>query len=149
MAWGIDSPAWYVANYGDDNARLMLGTLATAALLGEDRWDEPVMKCLLANLRTTGQLGFRGDRIDIPALSKQGWQPLFRRKITSYSPHMEAYLWACYLWAYQHTGYDLFYNRAENALRMMMARYTDGWRWTNGLAQEKARILLPLAWLAG
>jgi hypothetical protein len=28
-----------------------------------------------------------------------------------------------------------------------MERYTDGWRWTNGLAQEKARMLLPLAWL--
>ena len=26
-------------------------------------------------------------------------------------------------------------------------RYPNGWRWTNGLAQEKARILLPLAWL--
>jgi hypothetical protein len=30
---------------------------------------------------------------------------------------------------------------------MTMDKYTDGWRWTNGLAQEKARILLPLAWL--
>ena len=60
---------------------------------------------------------------------------------------MEAYLWACYLWAYQQTGFELFYQRAENALRMTMAQYTDGWRWTNGLAQEKARILLPLAWL--
>ena len=60
---------------------------------------------------------------------------------------MEAYLWACYLWAYQQTGYELFYQRAETALRMTMAAYTDGWRWTNGLAQEKARMLLPLAWL--
>ena len=55
IAWGIDSPAWYVANYGDDNARLLMGTLAAAALLGEDRWDEPMMRCLLANLRTTGR----------------------------------------------------------------------------------------------
>ena len=60
---------------------------------------------------------------------------------------MEAYLWACYLWAYQQTGYELFYERAENALRMTMKQYPNGWRWTNGLAQEKARILLPLAWL--
>lgn len=29
----------------------------------------------------------------------------------------------------------------------MMEQYTDGWQWTNGLAQEKARMLLPLAWL--
>jgi hypothetical protein len=146
VAWGIDSPAWYVANYGDDNARLLLGTLAASAALDEDRWDEPVMRCLLANLRTTGQLGFRGGRIDIPQL-KSGWKPFFQRRIVSYSPHMEAYLWACYLWAYRQTRFDMFYQRPENALRMTMAQYTDGWRWTNGLAQEKARILLPLAWL--
>ena len=147
VAWGIDSPAWYTANYGDDNARLMMGTMATAALTGDDRWDEAMMMCLLANLRTTGRLGFRDDRIDIPALSDQGWRPFFARKIVSYSPHMEAYLWACYLWAYERTGFELFYQLAETAIRMTMTQYTDGWRWTNGLAQEKARILLPLAWL--
>jgi hypothetical protein len=29
----------------------------------------------------------------------------------------------------------------------MMEVYPNGWRWTNGLAQERARMLLPLAWL--
>ncbi|HOF41748.1 MAG TPA: hypothetical protein PLD73_16890, partial [Candidatus Hydrogenedentes bacterium] len=147
IAWGIDSKGLYVANYGDDNARLMLGALAAAALTGEDRWDETVMRCLLGNLRTSGRFGFRGGRIDIPALSKQGWEPFFRREITNYTGHYESYLWACYLWAYHKTGFELFYERAETAIRMMMAQYTDGWRWTNGLAQEKARMLLPLAWL--
>lgn len=147
IAWGISMPALYVANYGDDNARLLMGTMAAAALMDDDRWDEAMMMCLLANLRTTGQMGFRGDRIDITQLSSQGWRPFFERKIVSYSPHMEAYLWACYLWAYQRTGFELFYKLARNALRMTMKVYTDGWRWTNGLAQEKARILLPLAWL--
>ena len=28
--------------YGDDNARCMLGTMATAAVLNEARWDEPL-----------------------------------------------------------------------------------------------------------
>jgi len=147
IAWGITTPAWYRANYGDDNARLMLGTLAAAALNGEDRWDEAMMMCLLANLRTTGRLGFRGDRIDIGALGSRGWQPYFRGRPVNFAPHFEAYLWACYLWAYKQTAYELFFRRAETALKMTMARYTDGWRWTNGLAQEKARILLPLAWL--
>lgn len=147
IAWGITSPAWYVANYGDDNARLLMGTMAAAALAGEDRWDELMMRCLLANLRTTGPLGFRGGRIDVPALSQRGWQPYFQRRIVNLSPHYEAYLWACFLWAYRETGYEPFYQRAENALRISMDQYTDGWRWTNGLAQEKARILLPLAWL--
>jgi hypothetical protein len=147
VAWGIDTPSWYTANYGDDNARLMLGTLTAAAMLQEDRWDGPVMRCLLANLRTTGRLGFRGDRIDLPALAARGWQPYFRRSIVSYSPHMESYLWACFLWAYQQTGFAPFYERPACAIRMTMAQYTDGWHWTNGLAQEKARMLLPLAWL--
>jgi hypothetical protein len=29
----------------------------------------------------------------------------------------------------------------------MMAAYPDNWRWTNGIQQERARMLLPLAWL--
>jgi hypothetical protein len=30
---------------------------------------------------------------------------------------------------------------------MMMNAYPDGWRWTNGIQQERGRMLLPLAWL--
>ena len=29
----------------------------------------------------------------------------------------------------------------------MMEAYPDRWNWTNGLQQEKARMILPLAWL--
>ena len=147
IAWGISTPAWYCANYGDDNARVMMGTLATAAVTSQDRWNEPMMLCLLANLRTAGQLGFRDDRIDIGPLTQHGWEHFFRRRVVSYSPHMEAYLWACYLWAYHKTGDDLFLQRARTAIGMTMKAFPDGWRWTNGLAQEKARMLLPLAWL--
>ena len=46
------APAWLVANYGDDDARTILATLAASAALGEDRWDKPVVRSLLANLRT-------------------------------------------------------------------------------------------------
>ena len=60
---------------------------------------------------------------------------------------MEAYLWACFLWAYQRTGYEPFLERTETALRMTMRQHTDGWRWTNGLAQEAGGTALPLAWL--
>jgi hypothetical protein len=147
LAWGISSPAWYVANYGDDNARLMLGTLAGAALAGSDRWDEPVLRCVLANLRTTGKLGFRGDRLDLGPLGKSGWRPFFEREETNFAPHYESYLWACYLWAYRQTGFDLFKQRALTAIKLTMEAYPARWRWTNGLQQERARMLLPLAWL--
>jgi hypothetical protein len=29
----------------------------------------------------------------------------------------------------------------------MMEKYPDGWFWTNGIQQERARMLLVLAWL--
>ena len=147
VAWGIGSPAWTVANYGDDNARLMLGTLGTAALLGTDRWDEAMMLCLLGNLRTTGRQGFRTDRLDMGPLSQHPWTHFYHRNAVNLAPHFEAYLWACYLWAYHKTGDALFLDRTRHALRATMKAYPRGLRWTNGLAQERARIVLPLAWL--
>ena len=133
--------------YGDDNARSMLGTMACAALLDIDRWDRKMLRCLLANLRTTGTLGFRGGRIDQGPLHKNGWRHYFEAPAIHYAPHYEAYLWACFLWAYDKTRYPLFLERTKNALRMTMEAYPDEWRWTNGLQQERARMLLPLAWL--
>ena len=38
-------------------------------------------------------------------------------------------------------------NTAEMGIQTMMESYPDGWTWTNGLAQERARMILPLAWL--
>lgn len=147
VAWGITTPAWYVANYGDDNARLMLGTLATAALLGEPRWDEATMLCLLANLRTTGRQGFRSDRLDLGPLGQQPWTYFYHRNVVNLAPHFEAYLWACNLWAYHQTGDELFLTRTREALRATVKAHPNGLRWTNGLAQERARLVLPLAWL--
>jgi hypothetical protein len=125
MAWGISTPAWAVANYGDDNARLLLGTMAASALLKEDRWDEPMLQCLLANLRTTGSLGFRGYRIDVPELGRNGWQYYFGHGLTNLAPHYESYLWACYLWAYRQTDYDLFRDRAKTAISLTMSAYPE------------------------
>lgn len=147
IAWGVSTPSWTVANYGDDNARVMLSTLASAALQGSDRYDEAIALCLLANFRTTGPLGFRPDRIDMPDLKARGWEYYFRDPCERKSPHFEAYLWSCFLWAYHQTGYKPLLVRTEKAIRKMMEAYPDKWEWTNGLAQEKARMLLALAWL--
>lgn len=147
IAWGITTPAWYKANYGDDNARDLLATSAVAALLGETRWDEPMALCLLANLRTTGIHGFRPGRIDMEQLEGNGWEPYLRSDLVLLHPHYESYLWACFLWAYARSGDDLFLRRARTAIARVVAAGPQGWRWTNGLAQERARMLLPLAWL--
>ena len=145
IAWGAVSPAWEVANYGDDNARTLLGTMLAAASLNSDAWDEAMLKALYANLRTTGKLGFRGDRIDIPALERHGWRHFHDAETVNYGMNFEAYLWACYLWAYHQTGERAFLDRPRTAIRMTMAAYPRGWRWGDNM--ERARILLPLAWL--
>ncbi len=147
IPWGITNYAWYRANYGDDNAREMMGIMVSSALNKTDQWDTILMRCLLAQLRTTGVSGFRGDRIDLPEFTQNGWEYFFNRDIVNLAPHFEAYLWACYLWAYDKTKYPLFLERAVKAIEITMKNYPDGWSWTNGLAQEKARMLLPLAWL--
>lgn len=145
IAWGGITPAWEVANYGDDNARTLLSTMAAAACLKSDAWDASMLKALLANLRTTGKLGFRGDRIDIPALEQNGWRFYHDGSPVNYAPHFECYPWACFLWAYQHTGEKEFLDRAVNAIGMTMRAYPEGWRWRDNT--ERARMLLPLAWL--
>ena len=145
IAWGDVSPAWLVANYGDDCARTMLSTMALSATLHTDRWDAPLIRALLANLRTTGPEGFRGDRLDIPALEQAGWKHFHDASRVNYAPHFEGYLWACYLWAYQQTGYREFLERTRTAIKMTMDAYPDQWRWRDSI--ERARFLLPLAWL--
>lgn len=136
----------YGVYYGDDNARAMLGVMAAAATLKTDRWDARLLGALLGNLRTTGRLGFRGDRIDQPDLEKQGWRAFWDRETINSAPHFEAYLWACNLWAYQKTGFKPFLTRTLKGIERTMADGEAHWRWGGG-SIERARMLLPLAWL--
>jgi hypothetical protein len=145
IAWGGYVRAWEIANYGDDNARAILATILAARRLKSDRWDEPVLKAILANFRTTGRFGFRGDRIDLPELEKNGWRYYFEREIVNPAPHFESYLWACYLWAYRRTGFEPFLKRSKEGIRRTMEVFPRGWRWGNN--PESARMILCLAWL--
>lgn len=133
--------------YGDDNARGLLAALGASALLGEDRWDRKIAEGIAANFRTTGRSGFRGDRIEAAALREQGWEAFHDRDEVNPHPHFEAWPWACYLWLYDQTGYRPLLDRVRKAVDVLMETYPDGWLWTNGIQQEKARMLLPLAWL--
>jgi len=133
--------------YGDDNARGILGTIATSALLESDRWDESIIRNLLANLRTTGVYGFRQASILDTGLQENGWEHYMNQRVIHYAPHYQAYLWSVFIWAYHKTGYKPFLERTKNAIRMTMMAYPDKWQWTNGIQQERARMLLPLSWL--
>ena len=145
VAWGDVAPAWTIATYGDDNARTLLGTIAAAACLGSDRWDEAALKGLLANLRTTGRFGFRGDRIDVPDLTRNGWKHYHDADTVNPAANFEAYPWAAFLWAYRHTGEREFLEKARTGIGKMMEVYPRRWRWADNT--ERARMLLPLAWL--
>lgn len=144
---GPGSMDGYAVYYGDDNARSMLGMMLAAAALKTDRYDERLLQCLLANLRISGQFGFQPDRLDQGLLEAAGWQHYFNDHNVSYSPHYQATMWACYLWAYRQTGFDLFLQRAKTAIGKTMGAYPEGWGWTNGIQQERAKMLLALAWL--
>jgi hypothetical protein len=133
--------------YADDNARGMLGMITAAAALQTDRWDERLAQCLLANLRMTSRLGFSPERVNGP-LPPDAWRERFASEFTFFCPHHQAYLQACLLWAYRQGGDRLFLERAKRAIRLTMEAYPDQWVWTNGqMTIERARFLLPLAWL--
>ncbi len=139
--------------YGDDNARTLLGSLLARSVLGESRWDERLLRCLLANLRTSShKTGFRLERLDAKENSllfkhDKTWRDHYESEVVYCAGHFEAYLWACFLLAYKDTGNRQFLETAENGLRHMMEVYPDGWRWTNSMTAEIARMLLPLAFL--
>jgi hypothetical protein len=143
--WFRYSPVFY----GDDNARVILGVLTARSVLGIKRWDERLLKCTLANLRTAAQTGFRCRCLFAKDLEEKNWA--FYNKDTTladYAPHYQAYIWAVYLWVYALTGYEPLYKKSVTALSMCMETYPHGWKWTNSLTAEMARILLPLSFLA-
>jgi hypothetical protein len=141
--WGTGTPSLY----GDNDIKSILGCLGTAAVLDSDRWDEVLVENILGNFRTTGVYGFRGACLNNCELLAKGWQYFWRSKSTHFAPHYQAWIWASYLWLYGKTHDRLLLDRTRNAIAMMMDAYPDQWRWTNGIQQERGRMLLPLAWL--
>ncbi len=134
----------YEVYYDDDNARTALGIILSASVLKTDRYNERLSKNVLALIRITGKQGFMPDRIDQPALEQNGWQSYFNKSGANYSPGMQSYVWAYYLWAYKQTGFDLFLKRTKNAITETMKTFPKHDIWNNG---TRARMLLPLAWL--
>lgn len=144
IGWSVTHPYIF---YGDDNARAILGVLGAAAYLKTDQWDKEMVEAIMANFRTTGKQGFRGERQNEKDLQKLGWEHYWKRDIYNPAPHFESWMWACYLWLYEKTGYEPLLAKTKQAIRLTMEGYPDNWLWTNGIQQERARMILPLAWL--
>ncbi len=146
--WGLVHWAWDSGSlYGDNDVKIILGCLGTAAILETGRWDQPLLKNILANFRTTGKYGFRGAALNDGELLKRGWRHYWDSSTKHFAPHYQAWIWATYLWLYDKTGYEPLLTRTRSAIRMMMEAYPDRWNWTNGIQQERGRMLLTLAWL--
>jgi len=143
LGWAITHKYVY---YGDDNARSILGMWLGSKILGNHKWDERIARAIEANFRTTGRNGFRSDRLEDKDIQANGLDFYQKREINNPHPHFESWLWACYLLYYQLTGKREYYDLAEKGIRITMNVYPD-WKWSNGIQQERARMILPLAWL--
>ncbi|MDD3038015.1 hypothetical protein [Bacteroides sp.] len=144
LSWAVTSPDTY---YGDDNARSILGSMTAAAILQDTCLNKKIIECIIGNFRTSGKNGFRGDRLEDADIQKNGWKHYFKGDKINPHPHFESWIWACYLWLYAETHYKPLLERAKNGIRITMESYPSKWGWTNGIQQEKARMILPLAWL--
>ncbi|MEG1916229.1 MAG: hypothetical protein RR061_06065 [Muribaculaceae bacterium] len=144
LGWSNTHP--YVF-YNDDNARAVLGVIGASAFLKNERWNKYIVECILANLRTCSKQGFQGGRLEESQILANGWKYYHERNYTNPHPHFESWMWACYLWLYDKTGYKPLLDKAKTAIRITMEAYPDRWQWTNGIQQERARMILPLAWL--
>lgn len=133
--------------YGDDNARSLLGSIAAAAILNKGKWDKLLLEGIVGNFRTTGIHGFRSGVLQDPDLQKRGWRSYYESDIVNLHAHFESWNWACYLWLYNQTQYAPLLERAKKGICKMMQGYPEQWQWTNGIQQERARMILPLAWL--
>jgi hypothetical protein len=135
------------ALYQDNDIKAILGCMGTAAILETEKWNEVLVKNILGNFRTTGLNGFRGWRLENPEVNRYGWQNYWNENTIHLQPHYEAWTWASYLWLYDKVRWLPLYEKTVKAMTIMMAAYPDNWRWTNGIQQERGRMLLPLAWL--
>lgn len=133
--------------YGDNDIKIILSCLGTSAILKTDRWDEPLLQNIVANFRTTGRLGFRRRALRDAELLARGWEHYLNESYEYLGPHYEAWIWASYLWLYDKTKYEPLLAKTRFAIRRTMEGYPDKWTWTNGIQQERGRMLLPLAWL--
>lgn len=133
--------------YGDDNARAILGIIGASAYLGTNKWDKELAEAIMGNFRTTGKLGFRGERLEEGDIIRNGWPFYYNRDLLHASPHFESWMWACYLWLYDKTDYEPLLARTKEAIRIMMESYPDKWEWGSSMQTQRARMILPLAWL--
>lgn len=143
IGWATTNPDVF---YGDDNARIIMASIGTRLNLDSPDLDSIITESILGNFRTAGKYGFRGGFLRDTTIHKTGLKELSSRELINIHPHYESWLWACYIWLYHKTEHKPLLDKAKKALRISMENEGE-WKWTNGIQQERARLILPLAWL--
>lgn len=143
VGWATTDPDAY---YGDDNAKVILATIGASVNLETDSWSKYIIEAILGNFRTAGKNGFRGPWFRDASMQKTTWEELGQREIINIHPHYESWLWATYLWLYDKVKFEPLKEKAIEAISITMENFPN-WKWTNGIQQEYARMILPLAWL--
>jgi hypothetical protein len=148
LAWTTNDGA-YERFYKDDDARGLLGAITTAGVLKSDRWHTTIAAATLGNLRFTSRGGFGPDSGGFADRGTDDWRKTYNSEGTpSYSPHYESYQWAVYLWGYSVSGFAPLLERSQAGLSTYMRGYPTKWVPTsNGIAMQRARIILPLVFL--
>lgn len=137
----------YISTYYNEG-RAPLACILASELTSNYDYARNILRNLLSMLRTTGPQGFRRGPLKNPESFTEGktWNYYRNTDFVEYIPHYQAYLWAAFLQAYVLTGHRDFFDKAKTAIGMTMQRFPN-LSWTNGISQEYARLLLPLAFL--
>lgn len=144
LGWADTAPYLF---YNDDHARALLGSIGAVACLNDTTWNKRIVETILANFRLSSREGFIGNRLSENEILNNGWEYYNKRTFISPHPHFESWSWACYLWLYDKTGYKPLLEKARTAIKITMDAYPKLWKWTNSFQEERARMILPLAWL--
>lgn len=136
--------------WGDDNARCMLGVIGASAYMNSAKWDKEIVENILANFRISSKQGFHGGsngNMSMADIQKLGWRHFRDRDLVFPDPNFESWMWAAYLWLYDKTKYKPLLEKAKTAIRLTMEAFPDKWNWAVDIQLERARMILPLAWL--
>jgi hypothetical protein len=157
--WNQEHPGpyahWASVDYGDNAGNVLIGGAATRSLAQTGSWDEQLLRCLLAEARTSGKMLYRPGAIAATEVRARGWEYYWNSSVVprgqpgGSQPHYGSYLPAAFLSLGAVTGLQkLLIDRATAYCTAMMAGYLAGeWEWNESMSNEQARFLLPLAWL--
>eukprot|EP01043_Picozoa_sp_COSAG02_P062360 COSAG02_NODE_8583_length_2514_cov_1.493996_5_plen_137_part_01 len=134
---------------GDNAANVLIGGLITRALAQTSSWDLQLLRCLLAEARTSGPYLSRVASVSVAALRSKGWREYWNDTAiptgggSTGQPHYGGYLPAAFLMAGNATTglTRLLTDRARAYCMYMMAAYDIGeWEWNESMSNEQARF---------